>query len=451
MSKKIKVLIVEDDRGLRKTIQRLFTGEKFSIFEADSLQTGRQFLQHETVDIILIDLSLPDGNGIELVKEYAQEYKNRMIVLSGTASVQSAVAAMKHGVFDFQEKPINPERLITSILKASELMQEFKNYRELRKEFTSSPTFENLVYKSDVMSELIDKAKKIAQSENSVLIHGETGTGKEVFAHSIHNYSRRKGKPFITVNCASIPESLAESELFGFEKGAFTGATTNFPGKFRLSDTGTIFMDEIAELPAIIQGKLLRTLDSGEVSPLKSTRSVHVDVRVITATNKKLEEEVKIKNFREDLFYRVTELKIEIPPLRDRKEDIIPLAYHFLRISNITNSKNIEGIDQEAQELLLNYSWPGNIRELKSTINEMAALISSHEIKAEHLPSRIVKQKLLKPEDLSELNLQEVERKHIIKVLKLTGFDYPETIKRLGISRATLYRKLQEYGIKPEG
>ncbi|MCP4155916.1 MAG: sigma-54-dependent Fis family transcriptional regulator [bacterium] len=445
---KTKLLIVEDDRFLRNSVKNLLPADAFTITEAESITLGREALSNETFDLVLLDLSLPDGNGLELVKQFSGEYKNRMIILTGTASIQIAVTAMKSGVFDFLEKPVNPDRLITTLQKAAELTREFKEYRVLRKELNPNPTFENLIYKSKVMEELIRKAKKLALSESTVLIHGETGTGKELQAHSIHNFSRRKGKPFISVNCASIPENLAESELFGYEKGAFTGAGTNYPGKFRLGHTGTVFLDEVAELPMAVQGKLLRTLDSGEVSPLKSTKPVTVDVRVIAATNKNLEEQVQLKNFREDLFYRIAELKIYIPPLRDREEDILSLAEHFLKITNITNSKNITGLLPEAAELLLNYTWPGNIRELKNTINEISALMSGTEIKPEHLPSKIVNQRMIKYKNRPDLNLKEMEKKHILKVLKMTNHDYHETYKLLGISRATLYRKFQEYKIE---
>ncbi len=456
MTKKTELLIIEDEQALRSVLIKLLPGEEFTVFEAGSFKEGRQALIDRSFDLILLDLSLPDGDGLELVKQFSQEYRNRIVVLTGTASVQSAVVAMKSGVFDFLEKPINPERLITTLQKAAELIQVFSNFRELRKAFSATPSFENLVSRSRVMEELIQKAKKIALTENAVLISGETGTGKELFARSLHSFSGRKDKSFICVNCASIPENLAEAELFGYERGAFTGASTNYPGKFRLGHEGTIFLDEVAELPSAIQGKLLRTLDSGEISPLKSTRPISVDVRVIAATNRDLEAEVALKRFRQDLFYRIAEAKIDIPPLRERQEDILPLAHHFLKIANITNSRNIKSIHQEARDLLINYPWPGNIRELRNTINEISALISTDEIQVEHLPSRLVKARLEKhkkdeyqqPQDLT---LKELERRHILKVLEMTNFDYHEAVKLLGTSRATLYRKLQEYNIKHKG
>lgn len=446
--KKIELLIVEDDYPTRSALKRLLAADEFSVFEAECFGRAVEVLNQRTFDLILLDLSLPDRNGLELVKRFCRDYKNRIIVLTGTASVQSAVEAMKTGVFDFLEKPVSPERLLTTLQKAFELTREFRNYQELRKEFSQSPTFEKLIYRSSSIEELISTAKKIACSEINVLIHGETGTGKELIAHSIHNFSRRREKPFISVNCAAIPEGLAEAELFGYKKGAFTGASSDYPGKFRLGHQGIIFLDEVAELPLTIQGKMLRTLDSGEITPLKGTRSVRVDVRIIAATNKDLEEAVDQKRFREDLFYRIAEVKIPVPPLRERRDDIVPLADHFLKIFNITNSRNIKGIRAAAVEILRQYSWPGNIRELRNTMNEISALISVDEIGVEHLPPRIIKQRPAGFLNRQDLQLAELERKHIIKVLKLTGYNFPETIKLLGISRATLYRKLQEYQIE---
>ncbi len=433
---------------MRSSVMALLPGDKYTVSEADSIASAQKVLKRDEFDLIMLDLTLPDGNSLELVKEFGPLYKNRIIILTGTASIAMAVQAMKYGVFEFLEKPVNPERLLSTLEKASELNKDFKQYRALRNEMSSNPTFDKLIYRGRAMDEVIQKARKLAQSENTVLIHGETGTGKELLAHAIHNFSRRRGNPFILVNCASIPENLAEAELFGYKKGAFTGANSDYPGKFRLGHQGTIFLDEVAELPPAVQGKLLRTLDSGEVWPLKATKPTHVDVRLIAATNKVLEEEVRGKTFREDLFYRIAELKLDIPPLRERREDIAPLAIHFLKIANIANSTDITLLHPEAKELLVNYPWPGNIRELKNTINEISALMSGTEIRPEHLPSRIVNRQLAQYPGQQDLKLKELEKKHILKILNMTGNDLQEAYKILGISRATLYRKIDEYNLK---
>lgn len=447
-----RLLLIEDDRYLRDSLMNLLPQEQFQIVAVASVAEGRRVLEGEDVDLVLMDLGLPDGSGMELVAEFSPRYRNRIIILTGAASVETAVQAIKSGVFDFLEKPVNPERLLSTLQKAAELQHEFREYYDLRNECSAIPSIHKLIYQSEAMSRLMGMAQKMALSDGAVLITGETGTGKELQAQVIHACSRRKNKSFISVNCASIPENLAEAELFGYKKGAFTGADSEYPGKFRLAHKGSIFLDEIAELPLTVQGKLLRTLDSGEISPLKSTRPFQVDVRVIAATNKNLEDEVKIKNFREDLFYRIAELTLHIPPLRDRRDDIMPLVMHFLHISNIANRKKIHSVHPGARDLLLNYPWPGNIRELRNVINETSALMTGEEIHAQHLPSRIVNRNLAQnPHLAAPLPLREVEKNHIIYVLKQTGYDYQQAHQLLGISRATLYRKIQEYFIiKPD-
>ena len=298
------------------------------------------------------------------------------------------------------------------------------------------------------MKKIIEKAIKIANLDNTILISGETGTGKELLARAIHNTSKRKNKPLITINSASIPDTLAESELFGFETGAFTDATSSFPGKFILAGNGTIFLDEISELSSLIQSKLLRVLESGEISPLKSAKTKKMNARIIAATNKDLETLVKKGLFRKDLYYRIKQLNIHIPPLRKRKTDIIPIAEHFLFISNITQSKLIERFDDEVKEIFLQYSWPGNVRELKNLINEISLFVSGSEIKVKHLPSSIIIQKksFKKKEPLS--SLKEIEEKQILNVLKSTNFNIKESAKILGISRPSIYKKIKEFNIE---
>ncbi|MCP4146950.1 MAG: sigma-54-dependent Fis family transcriptional regulator [bacterium] len=447
-TQKISLLIIDDDNQMRETVSLFLKPEGFDVFEADCLTAAGKILLKKEFDLILLDLTLPDGNGLDLLKKISRDYRNRIIVLTGTGSIQSAVKAMRDGAFDFMEKPINPDLLLSNLRKASELTSKFKEYNTLKKEISTHSTFDKLIYSSRNMETMVQKAKKLALTGNTILITGETGTGKDLLANCIHNYSRKKDGPFIAVNCASIPENLAESELFGYKKGAFTGADHDYPGKFQLAHQGTIFLDEVGELPMILQGKLLRTLDSGEISPLRGTKPVKVDVRVIAATNKNLEEMIKLKNFREDLFYRIDESKIHVPPLRDRKDDIVPLIEHILKIANIANSKAITDLHYKAKELLINFSWPGNIRELKNVINEISALISGCQIKPEHLPTRILSKPAVDLEELGNMFLKDVEKEHIVKVLKITGFDYEKSYPLLGISRATLYRKIQEYGIK---
>jgi two-component system, NtrC family, response regulator len=444
----IRLLFVEDDHYLRTSLASFLEPEGFTITQAETLGAAGECLLKQEFDLVLMDLSLPDGNGMDLLRSFSTTYQNRMVVLTGTGTIGQAVEAMKEGVFDFLEKPVNPGRLLSCLQKAWELNRTFKEYATLKKEVSSAATFDKLIHSSPAMTALVQKAKKIALTESTVLITGETGTGKDILASSLHHASRRCNQAFIGINCASIPENLAESELFGYCRGAFTGAEADYPGKFQLADGGTIFLDEIAELPLILQGKLLRTLDSGEISPLKSTRHRKVNVRVIAATNKNLEEQIQLNRFREDLFYRIDELKLHVPPLRERQEDILPLAAYFLSIANIANSKRVTGFHPKVETSLINYPWPGNVRELKNCINEMAALISGSLIKPEHLPAKLLNRQPAGITKDGEFELKVLEKNHIIRVLKMTGFDYHKTYGLLGISRATLYRKLQEYDIR---
>ncbi len=443
-NERIKVLLVDDDAALRESLQMIIPGDCCGVTEAACLEEAYKAVMCDNFDIILLDLSLPDGEGFEFLKKHP-DYNNRVIVLTGTGSVQDAVKAMKAGAFDFLEKPVDPDLLLATLDKAAEVNRNIRDYRTLVNEISGNPTFRKISCHSPVMSAVLEEAKKIAGTENNVLVTGETGTGKELMAHAIHNHSLRKEKAFISVNCASIPENLAESELFGHKKGAFTGAIGDYPGKFQLAAGGTIFLDEIGELPPAIQGKLLRTLESGEVSPLKSTRAIHVDVRVIAATNKDLQEEIKLGNFRSDLYFRLDELSIHIPPLRDRLEDIMPLSEHFLRIANIANGKRISTVEPQARRLLTAYPWPGNIRELKNVIKKISALITGKTIKAHHLPARIANRAGAVAAESPGMLLKNIEKRHILKVLKMTQNNHKQAAGVLGISRATLYRKLQEY------
>ena len=442
------ILIVEDDSSLRETLKNLLKRRHYRVSEAGTVKEAHHQLKKRFFDLILLDLTLPDGSGLDILRKIAVNYRNRIIIVSGTGTIDTAVEAMRRGAFDFLEKPVDRDVLLVTVKKAIELNRELDNYRKLKDELSDGSTFEKIIYKSKAMAEVVKKAKESARSDKTVLISGETGTGKELIAQAIHNSSERKKKPFITVNCAAIPINLAESELFGFEKGAFTGADNAYPGKFLLGDTGTIFLDEIGELHPEIQPKLLRVLESREISSLKSTRSKKLDIRVIAATNKNLSGPAKDTDFRSDLYYRIEEITIDIPPLRERKTDIMPLVHHFILIANITHSKQIRGIDKEAQKLLTGYHWPGNIRELKNTIDETIAFIRDTEVRAHHLPAKLRKQENTTLSESPLLNLQELEKIHVKKVLRLTRHNIQKSARILGIGRPALYRKMKKYNLE---
>lgn len=445
MEKQRHILLVEDDKPLREALDKFLGQNGFRVTQSACLTDAMRQLQESSFDLVLLDLTLPDGNGLDILERFSRHYPDRMVVLTGTGSVETAVLAMKKGAHDFLQKPVNPELLLITLHRIFKFIQARSDCQDLKQEISSVAGFDKFTFNSRIMAELIRTASSYAATVHTILISGETGTGKELMAQAIHACSQRNNQPLLSVNCASIPENLAESELFGYKKGAFTGAYADSHGKFALADKGTIFLDEIGELPPNIQAKLLRVLENGEVTPLKSKNPVRVDIRVLAATNKDLEDEVRQKHFRADLFYRIDELKIHIPPLRERKTDIVPLADHFLRIANLANSRPISAFSVEAQHLLSEYGWPGNVRELKNTIFKISASGHHTLIRPEHLPLKILQPGKIAGGDDRELSLAEIEIAHIKKVLRRTAQNNTQAAEILGISRSSLYRKITEW------
>ncbi len=447
MEAKKNILLIEDDAPLRESIGKFLERNGFQVDECGCLAEATRRLGQAVFDMILLDLTLPDGDGMEILEQFARQYPHRIVVLTGTGTIATAVLAMKKGAQDFLQKPVNPEILLLALQRALAYIQARDDCQNLKKEISDAAGFDKFIFQSNVMAEMINTARRYASTPHSVLICGETGTGKELMAQAIHSCSGRSTQPLVSVNCASIPENLAESELFGYKKGAFTGAYADSPGKFLLANHGTILLDEIGELPLNIQAKLLRVLENGEITPLKSKAAVQVDIRVLAASNKDLEEEVQRKCFRADLFYRIDELKITIPPLRDRKADIILLADHFLGIANLVNSRPTAAISPEARRLLIEYDWPGNVRELRNTIFKIAASGHSGQIGPEHLPLKFLHQRKLDGVR-NDHSLAEMERSHIQRILQQTNFNYTMAAETLGISRSSLYRKMAELRIR---
>jgi len=447
MENKKYILLVEDDAPLRESITKFLEQNGLRVAESGSLAEASRLLGQAVFDLVLLDLTLPDGNGLDILERFGRHYPHRIVVLTGTGSIETAVLAMKKGAHDFLQKPVNPDILLIALQRAFAFLQARNEFQDLKKEIGDAAGFDKFVFQSDVMADVIRTARRYADTPHTVLISGETGTGKELMAQAIHSCSRRSEQPLVTVNCASIPEHLAESELFGYKKGAFTGAYADSPGKFILANHGTILLDEIGELPLNIQAKLLRVLENGEITPLKSKTTVRVDIRVLAATNKDLENEVQEKRFRADLFYRIDELKIHIPPLRARAVDILPLVDHFLGIAKLANSRPIAVISAEARRLLAEYDWPGNVRELRNTIFKIAASGHSGTIGPEHLPLKVLHSKKSNGPRKMEHSLAEMERSHIQKVLQQADFNYSLAADTLGISRSSLYRKMAELRI----
>ncbi|MCX6558085.1 MAG: sigma-54 dependent transcriptional regulator [Candidatus Aminicenantes bacterium] len=421
---------------------------EFLVAESATMAGALSQLDGDGFDLILLDLSLPDGNGLDILDQFAGKYRDRIIVLTGTGSIETAVLSMKKGAHDFLQKPVNPEILLLTLNRAFNFLHAQDDCLHLKQEIGATAGFDKFICKSEQMAKVIAMAKQYADTAHTILISGETGTGKEIMAQAIHAGSKRRHQPLVSVNCASIPENLAESELFGYKKGAFTGAFCDSPGKFVQANHGTIFLDEIAELPLNIQAKLLRVLENGEVTPLQSRTPKFVDIRILAATNKVLEDEVKKQRFREDLFFRIDELKIHIPPLRTRPADIMPLAEHFLRIASIANSRPGGHFSGEAQRLLCAYDWPGNIRELKNTVAMIAASGGPAVIRPEHLPLKILNPEKTPALESREKSLATIEKNHIAAILQQTAHNYSKAAVVLGISRSSLYRKMADFHLE---
>ncbi len=448
MREHYSILIVDDEITIRELMKKILGQGEYAYSEAKTVAAAQRLLGKRKYDLILLDLMLPDGSGMEILEKISVEYRNRVIVVSGAGTIDMAVEAMRNGAFDFIKKPLDHKVLCVTVKKALQLNQQLDDFRTLKDKLSDRSRIDKIIFKSRSMREVVRKADECSQSNKTVLITGETGTGKELIARAIHYSSERNQNPFIPVNCSTIPINLAESELFGFDKGAFTGADKPYPGKFFQADKGTIFLDEIGDLHPEIQPKLLRVLENGEIFPLKSTRPKTLDIRVIAATNRDLEDNGDDCQFRKDLYFRIQQVVIEIPPLRKRKPDIIPLVEYFISINNLTRSKHVEEIDEEVQEILLKYPWPGNVRELKHAVEEIMSVILGSKIKIEHLPTRFLKHQEPVLLDGSFMKLQDLEKEYIIKALNINHNNIQKTSKMLGIGRPVLYRKMKKYKIK---
>lgn len=447
------LLIVEDDDVLRMTLSEVFSKRDFNVFSVERGADALSFVKTNRVDITLLDLRLPDMDGLAVLRGMHEEDKDIMvIVVTAYPEVKTAVSAMKAGAYDYINKPFELEEIKILVDKALEnkklrseveLLRHQKNDGSLFKMVGASPGFNALM-------QIITTVAKA--SRTPVLIFGETGTGKGLIANAIHSLGSRKDSPFIKINCSAIPDNLLESEMFGYERGAFTDAKQSKKGLFELASGGTIFLDEIGDMDIRIQPKLLQVLENQTFRKLGGIRDIEVDVRVIAATNRDVEEMLKEKKFREDLYYRLKVMVINVPSLRERKEDILFLAEHFIEINNRNFGKVIEGLSPECHELLLQYPWPGNIRELKNIIERSMILAHSGEILPEHLPCELAKG-ILNPvtaetsTHLSHISLEDVEREHILHVIDMVKGNKTHASNLLGISRLTLREKLKKYSI----
>jgi len=445
---KPKVMVVDDTEGIRDLLDAILSKEGYETsLKANAAQLTAAFA-HPQPDLILLDLVLPDGDGLELLPQIKKQWPDtEVIVLTGFASLDKAVEATKRGAYQFQSKPFETKTLLLSLQRALEHRRLNSEAASLRKALATMTGGEAPVFQSPSMKKVVRDVERVAPSDVSVLITGESGTGKEVIADLIHNLSPRNEGPLIKINCAALPRELIESELFGSVKGAFTGANTDRDGLFRQAEGGTLFLDEISEMPIDTQSKLLRVLQEKEVRPVGGRTSYKSDCRIIAATNRQTAEAIKAGKLREDLYYRISAISVYLPPLRERREDIVPLATAFLKRYGSQAGREITGFTPEAAAALKAFDWPGNVRQLQNEIQRAVLMCEGAAVDTRDLSITTVTSE---QENTPDLTLMEaMERNAIIKMLTETGGNKLETAKRLGIGRQTLYNKIKIYGIEP--
>lgn len=449
-----RILLVDDEPSILNVLSTLLKGQGHDCVPAKGGEQARELIREEQFDLMISDIRMTPIDGLELLK-LAKRMRPEMVVIMLTAygSVETAVAAMKEGAFDYVTKPFKVDELLITVQRALEFRSIVAENAQLRAELDSRYRFENIVAESAPMRKICDMIQRVAPTDSTILVLGESGTGKELVAKAIHAYSSRSKERFVPINCAALPEPLLESELFGHVKGAFTGAVANKDGLFEVADGGTIFLDEIGSMPMSIQAKLLRVLQDRQVRKVGGTDSVTVNVRVVAATNDRLEMLIEKGRFREDLYYRLSVIPIEIPPLRDRRDDIMPLAQYMIR-KEIGPNRQAPTIVPEVQVAMERYPWPGNVRELENAIRHALTFVADGQITMEVLPAKITRQAsrdtLVElagekdPENLRSLKsyVRNREMEYISHVLKQVGDDKEKAAKILKVSLATLYRKI---------
>ncbi len=442
-----RILIVDDENNIRLTLKTILEEEGYNCLLASSGKEAIDILNNQDIDLVITDIWMEHIDGIELI-EYMKKHniEAEIIVISGHATIELAVKATKKGAFDFLEKPLSFDKLILSVKNALDRKKLKEKNKWLLEELNKTTP---LIGNSPLFQKLLQDIELAAPSDGRILIYGENGTGKEVVAKTIHFKSKRAHMPLVDVNCAAIPEELIESELFGHKKGAFTGATSNKKGKFLIANGGTLFLDEIGDMSLKTQAKVLRALQENEITPLGDTRSYPVDVRIIAATNKNLQDEIEKGNFRQDLYYRLNVIELYVPSLRERIEDIPLLAEFFIK--KFAAEKKIEPkeITNEAMNILMSYSWPGNVRELENLIERLMIMVPDNKILPKHIPYPINK---TTTESDALLSLKEAkeefEKEYISKVLKITHWNISQASKLLGIERSYLHKKIKKHNIE---
>jgi len=441
------ILIVEDETVLRESLAELLAEEGHTVKQAENGKVAYELILKEPVDLVLTDVHMPEMDGLTLLTHLRQILpETPVIVVTAFGTVESAVAAVRAGAFDYLLKPVKFDDVLLKVQRALEYRDVTRSNKVMTDQLAQESTFHNLVGSSQPMNKLFELVKKLSTVKSNVLIVGESGTGKELFARAVHYNGITRGKPFVAINCGAIPESLIESELFGYRRGAFTGAMRDKIGYFEAANGGTLFLDEISTLPVSVQASLLRVLEEKVVVPVGDTQPRAVDARIIAASNQDLEKMVADKSFREDLLYRLNVVKLQLPPLRHRKEDIPLLVQHFLDKYTRAMNKKVDGLTNGAMRALLNHTWRGNVRELENVIERAVIFAEGRPIGVEDLPFATPGITDDVGEDLKEA-LQQFERQHILYSLRRHQYDKTETAKHLGIGVSSLYRKLEELNI----
>jgi DNA-binding NtrC family response regulator len=449
-----RILIVDDEQSLCEMLESDLRRRGFTVAWYTSASEAFAALPSEDIDVALVDLNMPGMSGIELCERVvANRADVPVVVMTGFGSMETAIAAIRAGAYDFIAKPFDLDVLALILERAERHRALQEKVKTLSEAIKQSQRFDELTGDSPPMRELFSHLARIADTESAVLITGESGTGKEPVAHALHNRSRRRDGPLVAINCSALPETLLESELFGYKRGAFTDAKSDHKGLFVQADGGTLFLDEIGEMPLALQPKLLRALEERRVRPLGGDAEQSFDARIIAASNRDLEAAVDEGQFREDLFYRLNVITIEVPPLRSRGTDILLLAQNFIEHFAARSGKHVIGLSNQAAEKLLGYNWPGNVRELRNAVEHAVALTPYEKLAVEDLPKNIrayhSSNVLVGSHNPAELvSLEEVERRYILHVLKSAGGNQTRAARILGLNRKTLYRKLQQFGVE---
>jgi DNA-binding NtrC family response regulator len=447
------LLVADDEKNIREGLAEALESDGYSILMAADGEEAMRLVDSGDIDLVITDLRMPKLSGTELLGKTASRYPGLpVIVLTGHGTIEDAVAAMRSGAFDFLTKPVNLDHLSILVKRALETREMARKNRELEAEVEAQKSTSSIIGKSGEMKKVFDVIRRVAPTRASVLVTGESGVGKELVADAIHNLSPRRDGPLVKVHCAALAESLLESELFGHEKGSFTGAQARKRGRFELADKGTLFLDEIGEINQNVQIKILRVLQERRFERVGGEETIETDVRIVAATNRDLKEEIRKGSFREDLYYRLNVVNIRVPPLRERRDDIPLLAISFLREFSGENGKKLEGFDPKARQALYAYPWPGNVRELRNSVESAVVMASGNFVGLDDLPPNVRSSGEGRDARVPVgSTLAEAEKILIRETLAAQGGNKSRTAEILGIGRKTLYQKIEEYGIEDKG